>query len=249
MPPRIFVRNLGGRTETTDSRELKALRTLFFSPDGDWLGFQQGQQIKKVALAGGSPAVVVENLDLTQGAGLSGPPGNHVGKERHDRLPRKLGSGLSMVRDTGGKPEEFTTLDPAANEVSHRCRTFFPMAAVVFTVLRFSAVTPDWSRAQVWVKSIEERRAQTPARERGRRAVRGETTRWSLRREGKLFAVRFDPSSLTVSGPEVQVLDGVIHSVRGTAATKWTGAAQFSIATTGGSLFYAPGSVEPPLLS
>ena len=44
------------------------------------------------------------------------------------------------------------------------------------------------------------------------------------------------------------MLDGVTHSVRGNAATTWTGAAQFSIAAPG-ILFYAPGSVEPPLLS
>ena len=28
-------------------------------------------------------------------------------------------------------------------------------AAVLFTVLRFSAIAPDWSRAEVWVKSTK----------------------------------------------------------------------------------------------
>ena len=46
----------------------------------------------------------------------------------------------------------------------------------------------------------------------------------------------------------MQVLDGVVHSVRGQAAVAWTGAAQYSIAEDG-SLFYAPGAIEPPLLS
>jgi hypothetical protein len=58
----------------------------------------------------------------------------------------------------------------------------------------------------------------------------------------------FDPSSLSVSGREVLVLDGVNHSVHGVAGITWTGAAQFSVAGNG-ALFYAPGSFEPPLLT
>ena len=46
----------------------------------------------------------------------------------------------------------------------------------------------------------------------------------------------------------MQALDGVTHSVYGNAGTAWTGAAQFSVAATG-DLFYAPGSIEPPLLT
>jgi hypothetical protein len=162
--------------------------------------------------------------------------------------PNNLGAGLSMVRETGGQPEEFTTLDPANHEASHRLPHFLPDgSAVLFTVLPYSAVAPDWARAQVWVKS-------TKTGERKRLIENAVDARYAgdntliFAREGKLFAIRFDPSSLSVSGPEVQVLDGVVHSVRGQAAITWTGAAQYSV-TENGSLFYAPGSVEPPQLS
>ena len=245
-PARIFVRNLSGGMDTP-VQGTEGARSVFFSPDGDWLGFQQGQQIKKVALAGGNPVVVVENLDLDPNPDW-GPPGISWGKNRMIVFPANLGSGLSIVRDTGGTPEEFTQLDREASEASHRLPHFFPDGgAVVFTVLPFSAISPDWRRAQIWVKSLE-----TGERKRvldnavDARYVGGDTLIFA--REGKLFAVRFDPVSFTVSGREVQVLDGVIHSVRGTNAVAWTGAAQFST-TAGGSLFYAPGSVEPPLLS
>ena len=245
-PPRIFVRSLSGGTDTP-IQGTEGARTVFFSPDGDWLGFQQGQQIKKVALAGGSPAVVVENLDLVQGPAW-GPPGITWGRNRTIVFPANLGSGLSIVRDTGGTPEAFTQLDPEANEVSHRLPHFFPDgSAVVFTVLRFSTVTPDWKRAQIWVKSLETGERKRVLDNAVDARYVGDDTLIFVR-EGKLVAVRFDPVSFTVSGPEVPVLDGVIHSVRGNAATTWTGVAQFST-TTGGSLFYAPGSVEPPLLS
>jgi len=67
-------------------------------------------------------------------------------------------------------------------------------------------------------------------------------------RQAKLFAVRFDPKSLTVSGNPVQVLDGVTQALYGNAAINWTGAAQYSVAENG-TLLYAPGSFEPPLYS
>jgi eukaryotic-like serine/threonine-protein kinase len=245
-PVRIFVRNLDAPTETALAGT-EGARNLFFSPDGAFVGFQQGQQIKKVALAGGAPLVVVESLMLTQDVNF-GPPGLAWGRNGMIVYPNNLGAGLSMVRETGGQPEEFTTLDPANHEASHRLPHFLPDgSAVLFTVLPYSAVAPDWARAQVWVKS-------TKTGERKRLIENAVDARYAgdntliFAREGKLFAIRFDPSSLSVSGPEVQVLDGVVHSVRGQAAITWTGAAQYSV-TENGSLFYAPGSVEPPQLS
>ena len=244
-PARIHVRKLDAPAETSlDGTD--GARNLFFSPDGAWLGFQQGQQIKKVAVAGGAPVVVVENLGLTQDQNF-GPPGLTWGRNGTIVYANNLGAGLSTVRETGGKPEAFTELDPANNEASHRLPHFLPDAsAVLFTVLRFSAVAPDWTRSQIWVKSTRtgERKHLLDNAQDAR--VAGNALIFA--REGKLFAMRFDPSSLSVTGPEVQVLDGVTHSVRGTAAVTWTGAAQFSIADNG-ALFYAPGSVEPPLLS
>jgi hypothetical protein len=153
-PPRIFVRNLSGGMDTP-VEGTDGARSVFFSPDGEWLGFQQGQQIKKVALAGGNPVVVVENLDLDPNPDW-GPPGISWGQNRMIVFAANLGSGLRIVRDTGGTPEEFTQLNRQASEASHRLPHFFPDGgAVVFTVLPFSAISPDWKRAQIWVKSLQ----------------------------------------------------------------------------------------------
>jgi eukaryotic-like serine/threonine-protein kinase len=243
---RVYVRNLDVASDTPVPGTDGAL-SVFFSPDGNSLGFQFGQQIRKVALAGGTPpAVVVENLGLVSAAW--GPPGATWGPNGMIVYPNNLGSGLSMVRDTGGNPEAFTALDPAAHEASHRLPHFLPDGSgVLFTVLRYSAAPPDWSRAQVWVKSVKngERKLlienALDARYIGNHAL-------VFARKGKLFAVRFDPSSLTISGPEIQVLDGVVHSLYSQGAIGWTGAAQVTVAGTG-ALFYAPGSFEPPNLS
>ena len=243
-PPRIFVRSLNRSGDTAIAGTEGAVN-LAFSPDGEWLAFQQGPQLKKVALAGGSAAVLVEGLAV---AGAFGPPGIAWGSNGTIVFPSTLGAGLSMVRDTGGKPEELTTLDQAAHEASHRLPHFLPDGSgVLFTVIPHSAVAPDWSRAQIWVKSLKSGERKKLIDDGVDAQYAGDNTLVFARR-GKLFAIAFDPASLSVSGKEVQALDAVNHSVYGTAGTTWTGAAQFSLATTG-DLFYAPGSVEPPLLT
>ena len=241
---RIYVRNLD-RWDSVVVPGTEQAQNPFFSPDGQWLGFQQGQQIKKVALAGGTPIVIVESMN---NAGENwGPPGITWGKNGAIVFPQSLGVGLSIVRDTGGDVKEFTTIDPAANEASHRLPQFLPDGnAVLFTVLRYTNVTPDWSRAQVWVKPLNgERKLLLENALDARYDGNGNLI---FARQAKLFAVRFDPQTLTVSGTPVQVLDGVNQALYGQAGITWSGVTQFSVAGNG-TLIYAPGSVEPPLLS
>ena len=88
-PPRIFVRSLECGNRDADCRELKVREPVLFARR-EWLAFQQGQQIKKVALAGGAPAVVVENWSRRRVRAF-GPAGNHLGPERDDRLPQQPG--------------------------------------------------------------------------------------------------------------------------------------------------------------
>jgi serine/threonine-protein kinase len=241
---RIYVRNLD-RWDSVAVPGTEQAQNPFFSPDGQWLGFQQGQQIKKVALAGGTPVVIVEKMN---NAGESwGPPGITWGKDGTIVFPQSLGVGLSIVRDSGGEVREFTAIDPKANESSHRLPQFLPDGnAVLFTVLRYTNITPDWSRAQVWVKPLNGERKLLL--ENALDARYDGTGHLIFARHAKLFAVRFDPQTLTVSGTPVQVLDGVNQALYGQAGVTWSGATQFSIGLNG-TLIYAPGSVEPPLLS
>ncbi|HZJ30737.1 MAG TPA: serine/threonine-protein kinase, partial [Vicinamibacterales bacterium] len=218
MPSRIFVRNLN-RPGDAPIPGTEGAVNLTFSPDGESLAFQQGSQLKKVTLGGGVPTVILDGLS---GAGAFGPPGISWGRNGMIVLASTLGAGLSMVRDTGGKPEELTTLDQAAHEASHRLPHFLPDGSgVLFTVIPFSAVAPDWSRAEVWVKSVKSGERKRLIEDAVDAQYAGNNT-LIFARSGKLFAIRFDPSSLSVSGKEVQVVDGVVHSVHGTAGTNWT---------------------------
>jgi len=189
--------------------------------------------------------VLVEKLNIP-GADW-GPPGIAWGKKGTVVFTHGFGAGLSMVRDTGGDPTELTTLDSAANESSHRHPHFLPDGdAVLFTVLRYTTVTPDWERAQIWVKPLNGERKMLI--ENGMDARYVGNGYLVFARQTKLFAVRFDPATLTVSGMPVQVQDGVMQSLYGNAGITWTGVAHFSVSDNG-TLVYAPGSFEPPLLS
>ena len=209
----------------------------FFSADGQWVGFLQGGRIKKVPLAGGMPTVLTEQAMRSFGISW-GANGSIV-------YAAGSGGGLSTVRDAGGESQEFTKLDQAAHEYSHRLPHFLPDGSgVLFTVLRYSDTAPDWKQAQVWVKSSKtgEQKLLLENAVDARYAGTGYIV---FARQGKLFAVRFDLKTLTVSGPQVPVLDGVTHAEYGGSNDIVTGAAQFSVSGNG-SLLFAPGSIEPP---
>ncbi len=88
-------------------------RQPFFSPDGQWVGFfTQTGELKKVALAGGTPVTLVEKIEgsgssfgvwTAQGAIAFGTPS----------------TGLRRVSAEGGAVTELTTLDVANREASH----------------------------------------------------------------------------------------------------------------------------------
>lgn len=219
----------------------------FFSPDGQWLGFVQGLQIKKVALAGGTPTVLVENLVSPQGPAWAAP-GISWGKNGTIVFTNNTATGLTTIGEGGGEPAEFTRLDTAAHEVSHRLPHFLPDGSgVLFTVLHYSTITPDWKSAQVWVQSLKTGKRQLLIENAldARYAGNGFLV---FARQGKLFAVHFDPGTLSVTGAPVPVLDGVTQALYGIAGIMWTGAAQFSVSENG-TLLYGAGSIEPPLLS
>jgi serine/threonine-protein kinase len=113
----------------------------FFSPDGQWLGFVQGLQIKKVALAGGTPTVLVENLVSPQGAGWV-TPGITWGKNGTIVFPNNLATGLTTVRDGGATLRNSPGWMPRPMRCLIGCLTFFPTAAVCCSRFRYTTITP-----------------------------------------------------------------------------------------------------------
>lgn len=238
-PSRLYVRSLD-QWDATAVPGTDGATNPFFSPDGKWLGFatnprSAGTELKKVALTGGAPVPLVKTgfvYGVTWGA-----DGTIVYAER-------LG-GLKLIREAGGDATAFTELDAHASEVSHRLPHFLPDGtAVLFTVLRYKDITPNWAQAQVWAKSLKtgQRKLIVENGVDARYAGNG----WLVfARLGALWAVEFDPVTLSTHGSPVPVLDGVLQSAYTANALNTTGAAGFSLSNTG-ALLYAPGSIDPP---
>ena len=242
-PLRLYYRDLE-RLDSVAIPGTENAQEVVFSPDGESIAFLQGgQQLKRVSLNGGTPSVVVERLN---DANQWDPPGVAWGSNHTIVFPKSRGTGLSVVSENGGEPTDFTKLDDKAHEASHRLPHFLPDGkTVLFTVLHYTNITPDWKRAQIW--------ARLPGGERKLLLEDAMDAQYAdgilvFARQGRLSGVRFNPDTVTVSGTPVQLLDHVTQALYGNAAITWTGAAQYSLAANG-TLFYGPGSFEPPSYS
>ena len=211
-----------------------------FSPDSQWLAFvsrsAQRSQIMKVSLSGGSPIPVTEVNTIF---GMSWDKAGTI------IFADQTNGALKAVPDSGGTAVSFTELNAAANEVSHRLPYVLPDGSVLFTVLRYKYVTPDWSKAQIWVRNAKTGN-RTLLIENGTDAKYSGNGRLLFARLGKIWAVGFDPGTLTVSGQPVQVIDNVTHATYEQGTNSTTGAAQYSVSASG-TLLYAPGGIEPPI--
>jgi serine/threonine-protein kinase len=194
-----------------------------FSPDGQSIAFIADFVLKKVSLNG--PVVSLVQVGDARGLGWSGK----------DTLAYSPGptNGVFQISANGGTPKAITTLDEKKKERTHRWPQVLPGGkAVLFTVGTLDK-PDDYDDANIEAVIIGsgERRLILKGASMARYVPTGHLLFGS---KGVLYAVRFDPDSLTVQGDPVPVLSGV-------AGDNSTGAVHFSVADDG-TLAYVPGS-------
>ena len=214
----------------------------FFSSDGKWLGVfwrsadGSERKLKKVPIDGGPSTTI---CDCDQAYGASWGPDDTIVFTCGRRSP------LWRVSSSGGEPQQITELDRERGELSHRLPHFLPGGrAVLFTVVRHSLLPVDWSQAQIVVHSLESGE-QRVLLENGSDARYVPTGHLVFAREATLIAVPFDLATLSVTGPQVPVLENVNHALYTGHPRRETGAAQFAFSDDSGSLAYIAGSVYP----
>jgi eukaryotic-like serine/threonine-protein kinase len=218
----LFVRSLD-RLESRAIQGTEGARMPFFSPDGRWLGFfsESEGKLKKVLLGGGMPLTVCDVSQL-RGATWS-PEGTIV-------FVDTASSELFRVSADGGTPEPLTTLDAARHEASHRLPEFLPDGQnVVFTAKSDDTATFDDAR----IEAVSLRTRERSVLIEGGTNPRYAAGHLFYERGGSLWAAPLDPKGLRVTGPSVQVLDGVSSSPQ-------YGSADFAVSRDG-SLVYVPG--------
>jgi eukaryotic-like serine/threonine-protein kinase len=197
-------------------------RAPFMSPDGRWIGYLAGGELRKVSITGG-PSIAITTLG-------SMPRGIHWGAD--DRIvfgvvdPNK---GLQSMTASGADLRSLTTPAREKGEVGHYYPFTMPDGkAVLFTIGGGSSDT-----GQIAVLDLQTGRYKTVIRD-GSAAVFVEPDYLVYSSRGTLQAVRFDSRRLAVSGEPVPVIDQVMHTA--------IGSANFSVSRNGTLVYVAGGS-------
>jgi eukaryotic-like serine/threonine-protein kinase len=178
-----------------------APRSVFISPDGEWIGFFDENLLKKIAITGG-PAVVIAKTDGAPRGATWGRDGSIV------YATNAATTGLFRVSATGGEPVLVTKPDAKAGETDHVLPEFLPDGrTVLFTILQGSGL----NTAEVAALDLSTGTYKVIVRG-GHDAHYLPTGHLIYGASGTLRAVRFDLNRLQATGGAVPILEGVLTS-------------------------------------
>lgn len=196
----------------------------FFSPDGQWIGFQSGRRLQKVGAGGGSP------IPLCDVADVRGACWTTSGDIIYSPGPA---TGLWRVPASGGTAVPLTTLDFEQGERTHRWPHILPDGrGVVFTIGSAGAASFDEAALAVAEIGTPGHRLLVQHATDGR-YLRGGHLIWA--RGASLLQAPFDVDRRRVGDAARVVLNGVAMSA--------TGAAHFACSDNG-VLVHVPGGAQ-----
>jgi len=212
----IYVRDL----DALEARALPGTRggvSLFFSPDGEWVGFVDQQwTLYKVAVAGGSPIAIVN---------VGGQPFGATWTDRNTIIYASLAStALWSVSADGGEPVRLAAPDSLAGQQAFRVPWAIPGAdAVLFTVWMIADRADDARVGLLRLGSPEDvtivtRGLHPQATASGHLVV--------ALPGGSVAAQAFDVRAGATSGPLEYLADGIYVSTSGAwadYAVSWSG--------------------------
>ncbi len=221
---RLYLRPL----DSLEARPIdgaRGVRSPFFSPDGQWVGFMGRGLMQKVPANGGTPAKICSTQE-TRGAAWC-EDGTIV-------VALNAEGALSRVSADGGEPVPLTTLNAARNERSHRWPCALPGGAILF-MAQARGQDYDDSDIQVWDPKTKAVRSVLTGGAAPSYSPGGYLL---FVRRGQLFAAPFDLAKLAVTGPAIMVLDGLLAYTG--EQTAGDGSAEYSLAGNG-TLVYRQG--------
>ena len=225
---KLYLRTLNRLDAPVAIRGTEDAREPFFSQDGQWIGFQQQGQLKRIPLDGGAPIAL----------GASQNPWG-VSWDTDGVIRYGQGAdGIWQVATAGGTPARVIAVGPG--EVAHGPQLLPDGTWVLFT---FRPSSQDsWDQAQIVAQSLASGERIVLV-ERGRDARYIPTGHLLYGLNGVLLGVPFDVRARRVTGPAVPLVEGVMDSdVR-------TGAVQFSVSNDGTLVYLSSASGERSTLS
>ncbi len=230
-PSGLMVRELDRPEGRLIPRTASAYRP-FFSPDGQWLGFNDVDDgtLKKVSLTGGAPLTLCRGVFLIAGA-TWGPDDSIV-------FTPNFSSGLWQVSAAGGDARELTKPDRSGGEKSHRWPRYLPGGKAVLFTVGLRRLT-KWDDARIEILRLPSGERRTIL-EGGTGASYAESGHLVYQRGATIHAAPFDLDRLATTGAPVAVVDGV-----GSASVN--GIPRFTVTRTG-MLAYLPDAPGPERL-
>jgi serine/threonine-protein kinase len=187
----IYLRRLD-QLEATPLRGTDAVSTLFFSADGQSIGFVTSSGLlRTISLTDGLVATVTDQVSFL-GGGAWGPDGS---------LIVQRGSTLWRVR-SGGEPKQLMTLDAVRRDTRHA----WPIVLPGGETMLFAASSNDGWRIDSLELDTGERRAII---ERGTLPLYVNVGQLAYFRDGQMFTVPFDAAALKVTGPAAPLIEDV----------------------------------------
>lgn len=229
---RLYLRALD-QLESTPIRETEAgglvghARSPFFSPDGQWLGFWQQGQLRKVSITGGASVTLSAVAQIPFGASWS--PDDTI-------LYGQGLAGIWRVSGAGGAPEIILKVNAGQSASGPQ---LLPGGQVVLFTLGTGTNSDD---AQIVAYSLESGEQHVLIRG-GTGARYVPTGHLVYVNRGTLLAVPFNPTALRVTGGPVPLVEGVMQATAAPFGRSGSGAAQFATALDG-SLVYVPRTAQ-----
>ncbi len=216
--PRLYLREMNAASPVAVSGADGAVNPVF-SPDGKWLAFFVGAQLRKISLDGGAPVTVAD--------GISTAKGMSWGTDHNIYYAPAVNSGILRISDGGGKPQPVTQLQ--SGELAHISPEVLPDGkALLFTV--FSGGNEDDGALVAQKIGSNERKVVIP---KGVEARFLAPNHLLYMRGGSLMATTFDPKSLEVSGTPVTAIQDILMGSS-------LGSAQYDLSNSG-TLVYVNG--------
>ena len=195
--------------------------SVFFSPDGESIGFFAEGKLKKTSLAGGSPITLCD-----------APPTFRSGDWFEDTIVfatrLESGQGLYRVSANGGEPEMLATVNSDEGEQVYGLLDFLPDGKNLLFTIGSSA---GFQTALLSLETGERKVVLQNARQANYLST-GHLV-YEQSRTGNLMVVPFDLAALEVTGDSVQVVQGV---------RQVTSAYVDYAISNNGTLAYVPGS-------